>query len=109
MKKIFIYVLWVLLSLPTAMASNTLVSNESEYDNAVENATAGDTIILKNGTWNNIVFEFYAEGTEADAIVMTAETAGEVILTGSSRLKIYGKYLQVQNLDFKDGASTGSD
>jgi poly(beta-D-mannuronate) lyase len=85
-------------------AANTLVDDKSSFDAAVSNASPGDTIKLKNGTWTNTTLGFYANGTEENPIIVTAETAGEVVLKGSSRIEIYGKYLEVHNLDFKDGA-----
>jgi len=107
-KTSFLYILILLANVSVVSASNTLVDDKSSFDAAVSSASPGDTIILKNKTWTNTTFGFYATGTEENPIVLTAETPGEVILTGSSRIEIYGKYLEVQNLDFKDGAlSTG--
>lgn len=93
-----------LLCVCSLLAVNTLVSDISSFNSVVQASSPGDTIILKNGTWNNTVLEFFADGTETEPIVLTAETSGEVILSGTSRLEIYGKYLEVHNLDFKDGA-----
>ena len=110
MKKILLSIVILLFcNLQNGFAVNTLVANEDEFDAAVASATAGDTIKLKNGTWTDIILEFYAEGDDGNPVVLTAETAGEVILTGFSRLAIYGKYLEVSNLDFKDGATSSSD
>lgn len=85
-------------------AQVVLVDNLSDFDTAVAVALPGDTIALKDGFWANDVLKFYAEGEEGSPIVLTAETPGKVILTGSSRLEIFGKYLEVHNLDFKNGA-----
>ena len=93
-----------LFNLTQVVAKNALVDDKSSFESAVESANPGDTIILKNGTWNNVFLGFYANGTETNPIVVTAETAGEVNLTGSSRIEVYGKHLVVSNLDFKDGA-----
>lgn len=94
----------LLFNLTQVVAENILVDDKSSFESAVEDANPGDTIILKNGTWNNVFLGFYANGTESNPIVVTAESAGEVILTGSSRIEIYGKHLVVSNLDFKNGA-----
>lgn len=100
----FIYILILLVNVSVVSAANTLVDDKSSFDAAVSSASPGDTIKLKNGTWTNTTLEFYANGAESNPIVVTAQTPGEVILTGTSRIEIYGKYLEVHNLDFKDGA-----
>jgi len=101
-----IFILTLLAMACTATATNTLVDDKSSFESALDIASPGDTIILKNGTWKDDILRFYAEGTEAKPIVLRAQTAGEVILTGYSRISIYGKYLEVHGLDFKDGALT---
>jgi poly(beta-D-mannuronate) lyase len=103
-KNTFLYILILLVNVSVVSAANTLVDDKSSFDAAVSSASPGDTIKLKNGTWTNTTLGFYANGTENNPIVVTAQTAGEVILTGTSRLEIYGKYLEVHNLDFKNGA-----
>ena len=102
--KSFIYILILLANVSVVSATITVVEDKSGFDAAVSSASPGDTIKLKNGTWTNTTLGFYANGTESNPIVVTAQTAGEVILTGTSRLEIYGKYLEVHNLDFKNGA-----
>lgn len=91
-----------------ALANSTLVTTISEFDSAVENANPGDTIKLGNGVWMNSVLEFYANGEEGNPIVLTAESPGKVILSGTSRLEIYGEYLVARDLDFANGASSSS-
>ncbi|EAQ43023.1 polysaccharide lyase 6 family protein [Polaribacter sp. MED152] len=83
-----------------------LVSNTTEYKEAIKNATAGSTIILKNGVWTDVSLDAYGNGTEAQPITVKAEKAGEVILDGNSSIKIYGTYIIVEGLWFKDGNPT---
>jgi poly(beta-D-mannuronate) lyase len=71
--------------------------------------SAGDTIVMLNGTWTNQVISFKANGTEAQPIVLEAETPGMVILNGSSRLAFSGKYIVVSGLYFLNGTLSGSD
>ena len=73
-----------------------LVSNTTEYKAAIKNATAGSTIILKNGVWTDVSLDAYGNGTEAQPITVKAEKAGEVILAGNSSIKIYGTYINVE-------------
>ena len=59
---------------------------------------------MANGTWTDAVISFFAEGAEGDSITLRAETAGQVILDGASRLRIGGRYLKVEGLWFDGGA-----
>lgn len=79
------------------------VTNATELNTAINSAKPGDVIILKNGTWNNIVINFLNNGTENNPIILRAETQGQVIINGKSNLKIGGNYLIVDGLAFKDG------
>ena len=105
MKIIFTSILLVFLSL-TVSANRTLVANASEINSAFW--FAGDTIVMKNGTWTNQAISFRADGAEDNPIVLMAETPGEVILTGSSNISFSGKYIVIDGLYFKDGNLSGS-
>lgn len=107
MKHTLLTGLFILSALHQIVASTTLVATKTAFDATVAAARAGDTILLSNGTWTDVVLGFYANGEQGKPIVLGAETAGAVILTGSSRVAIYGKYLEVHNLYFKDGALAG--
>ncbi|MFY0598894.1 MAG: polysaccharide lyase 6 family protein [Cyclobacteriaceae bacterium] len=90
-----------------AQSKTIVVGDIEEFENAVENVSPGSTIKLKNGIWEDVELAFYADGSEGDSITLTAETPGEVILTGSSKLRIAGEYLIIKNLDFSGGQSDG--
>ncbi len=89
------------------MAKRTLVSTASEISSTFW--FAGDTIVMKNGTWTNQAISLRADGTADNPIVLIAETAGQVILNGSSKLGFAGKYIVISGLYFKDGTLSGSD
>jgi poly(beta-D-mannuronate) lyase len=84
-------------------AEQTLVRNQSEFQQAVAELKPGDTVILANGVWQNFEVLFEGEGTAAQPITLTAETRGEVIISGQSNLSMAGKYLVVSGLVFRDG------
>jgi poly(beta-D-mannuronate) lyase len=84
------------------------VTSESELEDAIAAALPGDTILMKNGTWSDIVIHLTGEGTEAHPITLGAETAGSVILTGESRVEIGGSWLVLQDLSF-EGFYSGND
>jgi len=86
-----------------------IVSNLTELNAAVSKAVPGDTIIMKNGTWQNAKIIFSGNGTADKPIYLTAETPGLVILNGTSTLRIAGNYLIVKGLYFKNGYSSSGD
>ncbi|WP_405606589.1 polysaccharide lyase 6 family protein [Polaribacter sp. Asnod1-A03] len=87
-------------------AQEVLVSNITEYNSTIKEAKAGDVIILKNGVWEDVKLNAYGNGEEGKPIIVKAETAGEVIISGNSTLNIYGEYVIVSGLWFKDGSSS---
>lgn len=70
--------------------------------------TAGDTIVLKNGTWTNQTISLRAFGASGNPVVLEAETPGEVIFNGSSRVSVSGQYIEISGIYFKDGTLSGS-
>ncbi|MXW82472.1 MAG: T9SS type A sorting domain-containing protein [Rhodothermaceae bacterium] len=81
-----------------------VASTPQELSSAIASSGPGDTIIMANGTWTDVVISFYAQGAEGDSITLRAETPGQVILNGSSRLRVGGSYLKVDGLWFDQGA-----
>ncbi|MFY0602991.1 MAG: polysaccharide lyase 6 family protein [Flavobacteriaceae bacterium] len=83
-----------------------LVSNIAEFNQAMKMATPGSVITLKNGEWKDVHFKVHGIGKKDNRIIVKAETNGKVIVTGDSKMDIYGKYLTVDGLWFKDGSPT---
>ncbi|HMK19171.1 MAG TPA: polysaccharide lyase 6 family protein [Chitinophagaceae bacterium] len=79
------------------------VKNIEELNNANKNAIPGDTIILQNGEWKNVTISLDCIGTKEKSIVFKAQTAGKVLITGNSKLKIGGQYIIVDGLYFVNG------
>ncbi len=71
-----------------------------------DHAGPGDTVVMRNGIWNSATVTFEGDGTEAAPITLRAETPGEVILTGQSRLRIGGSHLVADGLLFTEGHLT---
>ena len=98
-----LFILLIFCQLNIFSQNNLVVSNITEYNNAIKTALPGTTIILKNGTWRDLTLNAYGKGEKENPITIKAETPGEVIITGKSKLNIYGEYLIVEGLWFKDG------
>jgi len=82
------------------------VAAVGDIDAALEQASPGDRIVMKNGLWANARIRFRAMGTADAPIRLSAETPGRVILTGSSSLSLGGSHLVVEGLLFQDTAPT---
>jgi poly(beta-D-mannuronate) lyase len=85
------------------------VSNPKELKTAVANAKPGDTILLENKIWTNVVLQVSGKGTKEKPIVIMAENKTELIISGQSSLNIGGEYLIIKGLHFKDGFSPKED
>lgn len=86
-------------------AAEILVGTPAEYDAAVAGLQPGDSVVLADGEWRDFQIVFSGKGTAASPIRLTAQTAGKVIISGQSNLRLAGEYLQVSNLVFRNGYS----
>ena len=92
-----------------AEAEEYLVQDQAAYQEALEKAGPGDVIKLANGTWEDFEIVFKGKGKKDNPIRLTAETKGEVILSGQSNLRLAGEYLEVSGLVFRDGYTPTSE
>jgi len=91
------------ISSASLYAETYTVTNQQEFNQAVSKLTAGDNVVLANGIWADFEIVFTGNGRENAPVSLSAQTQGQVILTGQSNLKLSGKYLHVSGLVFKDG------
>lgn len=93
----------------SANAEEFLVQDKAAYAQALKKSGPGDVIKLANGTWTDFEILFTGNGEEGNPIRLTAQTKGEVILSGQSNLRLAGKYLEVSGLVFKNGYTPTSE
>ncbi len=86
-----------------ATANTITVKNAAELAKANKQANPGDVIILQNGDWNNVSMTLSCAGTVENPITFKAETAGKVLITGNSNLKLGGSFIVVDGLNFSNG------
>ena len=98
----------ILLVLPIIVFARQITVNSATQING-GSWSAGDTIVMKNGTWTNQAIVIKGTGTSNNPIVLLAETAGNVVLTGTSKIGISGSYIVVSGLYFKNGNLSGSE
>jgi poly(beta-D-mannuronate) lyase len=85
-----------------------LVSTVDELRAAIASASAGQTIVMKDGTWSDVTIDITGVGgTAAAPIRIRAQTPGAVRLTGASRFKISAPFIVIDGLTFVDSGMTG--
>ena len=63
--------------------------------------SAGDTLILPNGNYSNLVLTIQGNGTASQPIVLRAATPGMVFLGGNSYITLKGKYIELNGIRFQ--------
>jgi len=89
----------------SSVTTSTLVETKEQLKEALKDTKAGDVITLKNGVWKDVQIKLRGKGTEANPIVLKAETPGKVTIEGESYIKIGGEYIIVEGLYFRNGYS----
>ena len=92
-----------LLLAGSSFAEEHRVTPETDLEKLCEKVVAGDSIVLENGTWENVELEFDSlAGTADSPVSVVAQTPGEVILTGKTEFRVSGKHVVVSGLVFRD-------
>lgn len=78
--------------------------NADQIKTIAKELQPGDTLVLADGEWNDAVVAIHAEGTETQPILVSAQTPGNVIFTGSSTFSISGSWITVRGMQFTGGA-----
>ncbi|QXD26912.1 hypothetical protein GA003_12820 [Opitutia bacterium ISCC 52] len=86
----------------------TNVTTSNEVEDALETALPGDTLVIPNGIYSDLVIRLEGHGLENAPITLKAEAPGEVILTEESRVQMGGSWLILEGLIFA-GPYSGND
>jgi len=86
----------------SALSYAQMVTTPTQLDNAFTAAVPGTTIILADGTWNNVFIDVDKNGTLSQPITIKAQNPGAVLMTGNSRVYMEGAYLTVSGLVFQN-------
>src|SRR5690242_15907345 len=97
-RRAFLYAPWLAL----ARAAEKTVATPAALQAAIRAAKPGDTVLMRDGVWRDLDLMFTGEGRESQPVTLRAQTPGKVLLTGTSRLQIFGRYLVVDGLVFQD-------
>ena len=86
-----------------AYAQHVTVSSISALQTAVNTASAGDTIVLTNGTYLNNTLTINSSN-----ITIKAQTSGGVFLNGTNAIIINGNFVLFSGFQFTSGIITGN-
>lgn len=92
----------------TLPSGDVQVRTPQELETAINQARPGDRIVMADGQWDSLQIRLRGEGTLEAPITLSAQTPGQVFLTGNSSLKIQGRHLVARGLVFKDGSTPDS-
>lgn len=92
----------LLLLFSSAQAKEISVGNVVEFAAAASALMPGDTLILRDGIWADVSLKVRATGTAEKPVTIKAQSPGQVVLTGTSRIALAGAYLVVDGLWFKN-------
>lgn len=88
----------------TADAREIPVRSAADIAKAASRAGPGDTLLMTDGEWRDQAIVFEGQGREGAPLRLAARTPGKVLLTGTSRIEIGGRWLEVSGLRFENGS-----
>lgn len=86
-----------------ALAKDHFVSSSAEIARIANALDAGDSIIMRDGKWDDETIAFRGKGTAAQPITLRASSPGKVVLTGDSSVIVEGEHLTVSGLWLQGG------
>ncbi len=101
--KIITFYLLLILGTQVAFGATYRINSEVQFKEVLAKVKAGDKIIIANGNYSNWNVNVTSSGTAQQSILITAETTGKVIFTGSTTQTIFkfsGAYLQLNGITF---------
>jgi hypothetical protein len=92
------------------LACNSINASAKEYpvtqakmDSVLSHSSPGDTIVLTDGTYTDIILNLKSSGTEGNPIVLKAKTIGGVIFNGpKSRISVNANYCVIDGFQWVD-------
>ena len=90
-------------------ATEYFVSSSAQISAAMQTALPGDILTMTDGNWTNQRIQFAGNGSSVAPITLRAQTPGQVVLNGNSKVNISGDWLVVDGLRFEGGALGADD
>lgn len=91
----------------SAIAAELPVSSAAEILSRSAEAKPGDVLVMRDGIWSNAAIVFNAHGSAGKPITLRAATAGKVVLSGESSVKVEGQHMVVSGLLLRHCTAAG--
>ena len=83
-----------------AIGADVPVTTPDELLQSIEKVSPGDTVLLGDGDWNDVIIRVTRGGTPEQPVTIAAKTPGKAVLRGSSRVLLDAKHVVVRGLRF---------
>ena len=85
------------------VAEDFPITPDTDLKSVLKQVTAGDSIVLENGSWRDAKLQLERLHGTADApIHVRAQTAGQVVFSGTTELRVSGQHVVVSGLVFRE-------
>ena len=105
MKKLNLLFIAFMFFSHSVCATRYTINSEKQFEEISSKLTAGDEVIIKEGTYTNWSIEITAKGTANAPIIIRSENEGKVLFTGDvnqTLFKLSGTYLILKGINFKN-------
>ena len=93
---------YILLFLFYINSNAQVVTNNTELQTAISNATAGTIIELADGTWTDVQISINVNATVLQPCIIKAQNSGSVFFEGRSNVSIGGSYIIFEGVVFQN-------
>jgi poly(beta-D-mannuronate) lyase len=92
------FVLWIVFGPVLGHGEQFKVKNSDQLRSALNGLNPGDEVVLSSGTWSDSELRIEGTGTKEKPILFRAEIPGKTIITGASRIRISGSFLELRGI-----------
>lgn len=97
-----IFLLWFASGAEFVRAEQFKVRDEAQLRSIVKNLNPGDEVVLSAGEWHDSELRIEGAGSKEKPIVFRAEQPGKTVLTGASRVRISGKFVELRGIELRN-------
>lgn len=96
---LFLFVLFVI-----GIANAQVVSNKTELQTAISNASAGSIIELADGIWEDVQISINVDATDSEPCIIRAQNLGRVFFEGRANISLGGAYVIFEGVIFQNAS-----
>ena len=96
---LFLFVLFLI-----GIANAQVVSNKTELQTAISNASAGSIIELADGIWEDVQISINVDATDSEPCIIRAQNLGRVFFEGRANISLGGAYVIFEGVIFQNAS-----